>query len=243
MILESFETGPVDCNCSIIGCPETREALIVDPGGDADKILERVKALGLNVRQILITHGHFDHVLAAREVQKATGAKIAIHRKDAWLYRLTPVQTKLFGGSFSPRPPRPNRWLCEGDVVEAGSISAHVMHTPGHSPGACCFHVANNSLLFSGDTLFAGSIGQWRFPGGSIEKIFASLDRLMTLPDETKVIPGHGPHTTIGKERQCNPYLDEDRRELLRREDAERPGLFKSILLMLARAVGLRRSG
>lgn len=241
MILESFETGPMACNCSIIGCPITREALVVDPGGDADKIIERVKALGLNVRQILITHGHFDHVLAAREVQKATGAKISIHHKDAWLYRLTPVQTKLFGGSFSPRPPRPNRWLCEGDVVETGSVSAKVMHTPGHSPGACCFHFAGNGLLLSGDTLFAGSIGQWRFPGGSIEQIFASLDRLMTLPDETKVIPGHGPHTTIGEERRNNPYLDENRRSLLRREDAERPGLFKSILLMLAHLVGFRR--
>ena len=242
MIIQTFETGPVRCNCSIVGCSHTREALIVDPGGDAEEIIARVKDLGLNVRQILITHGHFDHVLAARAVKKATGAKIAIHRKDRWLYRITPVQSKLFCGAFrGTMPPRPDRWLAEGDVIKTGELLARVMHTPGHSPGACCFHLEEERLLFSGDTLFAGSIGQWRYPGGNIQQIFASVDRLMELPDETHVIPGHGPETSIGEERAGNQYIDAAYREMLLREEADRPSFWRLLGRSVMSAVGLRK--
>jgi len=233
MILQTFSVGPMDCNCSIVVCPETREAIVVDPGGDAEEILVKLKELGAIVKLILITHAHFDHVIAARAVKAATGAPICLHKKDIWLYRLMPLQYRM-SGIKDKAPPRPDRLLIDGDALAAGALSLSVLHTPGHSPGSCCFHLADEKLLFSGDTLFASSVGNWRFPGGSFEAIIRSVnEKLMVLPDDTHVVPGHGPETTIGFERANNPYLQPDSLAEIRLDASKEPGKLKMLGLMI----------
>ena len=241
-ILETYAVGPMQCNCSIFGCSNSRECIVVDPGGDADLILKRVAALGLNVGYVLITHAHFDHVLAACAVKRATGAKICLHPKDKWLYRIAFLQYRLFGVK-GDTPPRPDWWLAEGDRIPIGAYHADVIHTPGHTPGSCCFHVVDEKLLWSGDTLFRRSVGNWGYPGGSFSALIESiLQKLLRLPDDTRVIPGHGEDTTIGEERQFNPFLKPARIEELRIEEDSKPSTFKQIMSLLGRMVGFRNS-
>jgi glyoxylase-like metal-dependent hydrolase (beta-lactamase superfamily II) len=232
MLLETFKVGPIECNCSIVACEETKEALIVDPGGDPEKILERISALGVKVKYILITHAHFDHVLAARAIREATGAQICLHKKDLRLYLIMPLQYRMYGIKNGERPPFPNKRLKHDDRLAFGSLEGRIIHTPGHTPGSCCFHISRQNLLFSGDTLFRESVGITDVPAGSFEALIESLQKLMRLPDETRVIPGHMDETTIAHEKLHNPYLQEVKIEEIRAEHRSRS--WRSTLLMRA---------
>lgn len=208
MILETFAVGPLQCNCVIIGCEETRHALVVDPGDDVDRILLTLDRHRLRVSAILHTHAHFDHVGATRPLHEATGAPTYLHPDDSFLYDHLEQQAAMFGLK-APEPAKIERWFQEGETIEAGMVSARVLHTPGHSPGSVSFHLPGKvGSLLSGDTLFAGSIGRTDLWGGSHEQIMRSIrTRLLSFPDETEVIPGHGPATTIGREKKSNPFL------------------------------------
>lgn len=189
MILKRFEVGPYAANCYIVGDESGKEGLIIDPGDEPKEILKTVKAAGLTVKLIVITHGHVDHCSAVTEVKKKTGAPVAIHSNDAGRLPVTP-----------------DKVLKGGDAVEVGGLHFTVLHTPGHSPGSIC--LLGDGVLFSGDTLFNFGIGRYDFAGGSYRQIMDSLhNKLMTLPDTTVVYPGHGPETTIGTERLGNPFL------------------------------------
>ncbi|HEY9793719.1 MAG TPA: MBL fold metallo-hydrolase [Candidatus Obscuribacterales bacterium] len=241
MILETHIVGPNACNCSIVACPQTRDAVVVDPGGDEELLLERIKALGVNVKYILITHAHFDHVIAARTLREKTGAKVCLHRKDMWLYRIMFLQYRM-AGLTARLPPRPDVFLNNGDRYDAGNVSLRVLHTPGHSPGSCCFHLETEKLLFSGDTLFKDSVGNWVYPGGNWVALIESISaQLLGLPDDTRVIPGHGDETTIGAEKATNKYLKPDELEKARAYEATRPGVLKSIGVILLRMLGWKR--
>ncbi|MBK9141605.1 MAG: MBL fold metallo-hydrolase [Candidatus Melainabacteria bacterium] len=233
MLVKTIKVGPMECNCSIAVCPETGDAILVDPGGNAEEITAMIESTGARVKAIVITHAHFDHVIAAGKIREITGAPVCLHRKDMLLYRLMPLQYRM-AQIAERRPPRPDRLLREGDRVDAGSLSFSVLHTPGHSPGSCCFHQDEGKLLFSGDTLFCRSVGNWKVPFGNFEKLFPSiLDKIMVLPDETRVIPGHGPETTVGDERLSNPYLQPGRVAELREEERKRPGTARLLLAMI----------
>jgi glyoxylase-like metal-dependent hydrolase (beta-lactamase superfamily II) len=191
-----------------VACTETGEAVVVDPGGDADEILAQVAAMGVTVKLLLHTHAHFDHILATGEVAAATGAEVVLHAGDRLLYENLPRQGRTFG-FFAGRPPAPSRWLAGGETLTIGKLSLAVIHTPGHTPGSVGYYFAAPApLLLAGDTLFADGVGRTDFPGGSFEDLEISIrERLYVLPDETRVIPGHGPETTIGHEREHNPFV------------------------------------
>lgn len=206
MIVETLTVGPVQANCYLVGCPETRTAVVIDPGDEAPRILERVRANRLTVTHILLTHAHFDHITAAQAVAEATGAPLAIHPDDLPLLNVGGGATAF--GLPQPPIPVPQIWLSAGDVIETGTLAFSVFHTPGHSPGHVCFYEQNQGAVFVGDVLFSGSIGRTDLPGGSYETLVDSIaHQLMVLPDETTVYPGHGPSTTIGVERVGNPFL------------------------------------
>ncbi len=207
MNLRTLTVGPVSCNCAIVACPQTRDAAIIDPGGHPDRILAEVRAMGVQVKLLLHTHGHFDHVLATGEVAEATGAAVVIHGNDRALYENLPHQGRIFGFE-APRPPAPGRVLAGEETIAVGMLSATVIHTPGHTPGSVGFHFAADGILFAGDTLFADSIGRTDTPGGSFPAIVKSIqNKLYVLPPSTRVIPGHGRETTIGYERENNPFI------------------------------------
>jgi hydroxyacylglutathione hydrolase len=209
LIRETFPVGPLQCNCTILGDPVTGDALVVDPGDDADVIVARLQALGLRPTALVHTHAHFDHVGGARGVSEATGAGIRLHEGDRWLYEHLDVQGAMFGMTFDEVLPV-EAWLKDGDVVGRGRTQVEVLHTPGHTPGSVCFRcsLGNQELLFSGDTLFRGSIGRTDLWGGDYPTIEKSIkSRLYGLGEETYVIPGHGPATTIGRERRSNAFV------------------------------------
>lgn len=203
MIFKRVVVGPFASNCYIIGSESSKEGMIIDPGADAGKILDSVRDLGLDIKIILITHGHIDHVTALKEVKDATGAETLIHTDDAQALQ-DGRQAMLFGVSYPVSPP--DRLLKDGDSVDVGDLHFTVLHTPGHSPGGIC--LAGEGVVFSGDTLFNFGIGRYDFPGSSGTQLMESIrTKLMTLPDDTAVYPGHGPDTTIGTERRGNPFL------------------------------------
>jgi glyoxylase-like metal-dependent hydrolase (beta-lactamase superfamily II) len=210
MLRKSLAVGPVGCNCSVVVCPVTHEALIVDPGGDAGRILALLPKLGARPVGIVHTHGHFDHILGTREVAMATGAPVSIHADDLDLYRGLVRQARTFD-LVVDEPPEPSQILAGGEILPFGQLQARVLHTPGHTPGSICVFIEATGeapLLLAGDTLFEGGIGRTDFSGGSLEQILHSIrDTLFKLPDETVVVPGHGPETTIGEEREGNPYV------------------------------------
>jgi glyoxylase-like metal-dependent hydrolase (beta-lactamase superfamily II) len=209
-IVETFSVGLLQCNCTVLGDPVSREAIVVDPGDEIEKVLAALAKLGLRCRTILNTHTHIDHVGANEALKEATGAKLLLHEADLPLYDNLRMQSEWMGGML-PAPVRAvvDDHVHQGDRVTAGRIVADVLHTPGHTPGSVCFHLEGSEpLLLSGDTLFAGSIGRTDLWGGDYEQEIASIrERLLALDDATRVIPGHGPETTIGRERRRNPFL------------------------------------
>jgi hydroxyacylglutathione hydrolase len=205
MIHQVVAVGPLQCNCHILADKATKEAVVVDPGDDADEILRRVK--GYTVRALLHTHCHFDHMTATRKVAEATGAEILIHKSDKALYDALATQYEVFQMGGKPEDPLPvKRFLKDGDRIGFGKHSLKVLYTPGHTQGSCCFHL--EGLLLSGDTLFRRSIGRTDFPGGDAEQEAESIrTRLYTLDPETVVFPGHGEQTKIEEERAENPFV------------------------------------
>jgi len=207
MIHEILPVGPLQCNCSVIGDEVTREAMVIDPGDDIEDIAAIIRKHNLKVKQIVITHAHIDHVGGAMKLRALTGAPILLNQNDSALLKLLDVQATWIGMA-SPGAVKIDGELGHGENLSAGSLSASVIHTPGHTEGSVCLYFPAEKLLIAGDTLFAGSIGRTDLPGGSFEKIMQSLhQRVMALPDETIVVPGHGPKTTIADEREGNPYL------------------------------------
>jgi hydroxyacylglutathione hydrolase len=207
MILESFPVGPLRCNCTILGDEVTHEAVVVDPGDNIPEILSRLQKHGLTLRQIVITHAHIDHVGGAVQLKKATGAPVFLNQQDLGLLGAMEIQAGWLGIP-TPEVASPDASAEDGLTVGLATLPAEVIHTPGHTPGSICLLFAQQHLLLAGDTLFAGSIGRTDLPGGDGRQILRSLrDRLMVLPDTTRVLPGHGPDTTIGEEKQSNPFL------------------------------------
>ena len=205
MILGRLEVGPFASNCYLAGDESSKEGIIIDPGAEADRILKRVEDLGLEVKFIVLTHGHMDHVGALKEIKEATGAEVAIHNDDAISLQTGHPSNPMFGLSFQPPPP-PDRLLKDSDSLDIGDLSFLVLHTPGHTPGGIC--LMGEGIVFSGDTLFNLSIGRTDMPGGSYAQLMNGIHtKLMVLPDSTVVYPGHGPQSTIGNERQQNPFL------------------------------------
>jgi hydroxyacylglutathione hydrolase len=213
LVRRSFPVGALGCNCSVVVCPETKEALVVDPGDEAPRVLEALAAEGARAVKIVHTHAHFDHVMGTREVAARTGAEVLLHAEDRWLYDNVPLQLRMFGmpsAGFEPPPP-PTRELAGDEALAFGRREARALHTPGHTPGSLCFfleHAGETPIVFAGDTLFRRSIGRTDLWGGSFEAITRSIrERLLTLPDATIVVAGHGADTTIGQERAANPFL------------------------------------
>lgn len=205
LLLETFPVGAFQCNCSVIACPDTKEAIVVDPGGDHARILEIIRHYDLTVKWIVHTHAHLDHIYETRDVKEQAGGTIALHRDDLFLYDGFVMQCAMFG--WQPRPVLPvEHFLEDRETLTFGHRAAEVLFTPGHTPGSCCFKL--DDLLLSGDTLFQRSIGRTDLPGGSFPTIERSIqERLYTLSPDVKVIPGHGPATTIGDERRSNPFV------------------------------------
>lgn len=207
MIHEILAVGPLQCNCSVIGDEKTREAMVIDPGDDVEQVLDLVRKHNLQVKQIVVTHAHIDHVGGAMKLRRATGAPILLNQNDYALLKMLDVQAAWIGMP-TPGNVEIDRSIGHGDSVKAGSLSADVLHTPGHTEGSICLYFAPEKKLIAGDTLFAGSIGRTDLPGGSYKKIMDSLhETVLALPDETVVVPGHGPLTSIAEERDSNPFL------------------------------------
>jgi glyoxylase-like metal-dependent hydrolase (beta-lactamase superfamily II) len=207
MIHEILPVGPLQCNCSVIGDEATREGLVIDPGDDIEQVLALVHKHSLQIKHIIVTHAHIDHVGGAMKLRAATGAPILLNQNDYALLKMLDVQAAWIGMP-TPGKVEIDQSLGHADRVKTGNLAAQVLHTPGHTEGSICLYFPAESKLIAGDTLFAGSIGRTDLPGGSYAKIIRSLhERVLALPDETIVVPGHGPLTTIGDERESNPFL------------------------------------
>lgn len=207
MVRETFPVGVLRCNCTLLGDEATGEAMVIDPGENVAYILERLAAHKLKLKQIVVTHGHIDHVGGALQLKRATGAPILLHEEDLPLLKMMDVQAGWLGIA-PPEVADPDENAREGMIVSVGGHKATVLHTPGHTQGSISLHFADDKLLFAGDTLFAGSMGRTDLPGGDRRQLLFSIhDKLMPLPDETQVIPGHEAETTIGIERETNPWF------------------------------------
>ena len=205
MIIKTLPVGPIMANCFIVGCQETMQAAIIDPGDEAEKILQSVADSNLEVKTIINTHGHFDHVSANKGIHAATNAPILIHALDAPMLEQISASAANWGLS-AENSPVPDRTLNDGDTIVVGKITLNVLHTPGHTPGGISLFTEGH--VFVGDTLFAGSIGRTDFPGGDFTTLKSSIqDKLFTLGDDVRVYTGHGPETTIGHEKQHNPFV------------------------------------
>ncbi len=215
MILETIPVGPLQCNCSILGDETSREAIVVDPGDDIPRILALLAKHSLTVKQIIITHAHIDHIAGAHHLKQVTGAPILYNQNDLAQVKMMDVQATWLGIP-TPTVSNPDDTLDDGKIITIGAnpekgqtgLTGSILHTPGHTEGSVCLYLPTQTLLLAGDTLFAGSVGRTDLPGGNTNKLLRSIhERLLTLPDEVTVIPGHGPRTTIGSERLENPYL------------------------------------
>ncbi len=213
LIVHGIVVGAFQENCWVIGNRRTGEAVCVDPGDQPEEILAMARDMGVTIKLIANSHAHIDHVLGVRAIRDATGAKFLLHPGDLQLIRNTATAARGWLGAEIPNPPEPDAFLADANDIDVDGLKLKVIHTPGHTPGSVCFFA--NSVLFAGDTLFSGSIGRTDLPGGDQEQEMASIvERLLVLPDETIVLPGHMDQTTIGQERQRNPYI---RMELARR--------------------------
>jgi len=208
MVLIRIVVGPLQVNCFILADEKTKEAVVIDPGDDAGEILKVIKDKGLKVKYLVNTHGHFDHVGANKALKDATGAQLLIHEGDAPVMASAALHSRSFG--MAPvSSPAADRYVKHGEVISAGEVSLKVLHTPGHSPGG--ISLLEQGMVFTGDALFAGSIGRTDLPGGDLLTLLGSIKtNLMNLPDDTKVFCGHGPATTIGDERNENPFLNKE---------------------------------
>lgn len=207
LIRKTFPVPPLECNCSIIGDPVTKQAIVVDPGGAHQRILQEVRQLELTVTMIVHTHAHFDHFLASGEMKKATGAVLCLHQDDQKLWAMLDIQCRMFGVPYVPVPP-PDYWLKDEEKLLIGQLTAVALHTPGHTPGSMSFHVPEGNVVLAGDTLFRGGIGRTDLWGGDFDAIERSIhERLYTLPDSTLVVTGHGPETEIGWEKCTNQFI------------------------------------
>jgi hydroxyacylglutathione hydrolase len=207
MIHEILPVGLLQCNCSVVGDEATREAIVIDPGDDIDDVLGLVRKHNLQVKQIIITHAHIDHVGGAMRLRALTRAPILLNQNDYELIKMLDVQAAWLGVA-PPGKVEIDQSMGQADTVKAGSLIADVIHTPGHTEGSVCLYFSAEKKLIAGDTLFAGSIGRTDLPGGSFQKILRSLhEKVLALPDDTVVVPGHGPLTTVGDERESNPFL------------------------------------
>ncbi len=203
----TLTVGPLEVNCYIIWDSSTREGFVIDPGGDAETIKEAVNKEKLKIKYIINTHGHFDHVGADGELKASLGALIAVHRKDSELLKDASEHAVIFGVK-TPKQPAPDILLEGKEVFKAGTLSLEVIHTPGHTGGGVCLYAKKEGLLFTGDTLFAGSVGRTDLQGGSYEDLMNSIrEKILTLGDAVKVLPGHGPSSTVGEERESNPFV------------------------------------
>lgn len=206
MIIQRIVTGPLEENCYIIGDDSTQQAIVIDPGDEPDRILDFIRENALAVKYIICTHAHFDHIGAVGDVKKATGAQVLIHPEDSALYDQAKDQAAIWGFAIDDTP-QPDGSLNEGDTIRVGELSFQVLHTPGHSPGGICLY--GEGIVITGDTLFHGSVGRTDFHGGSIEQLRASFRRLLDLPEDTLVYSGHGPETTIKREKRENYFVHE----------------------------------
>ena len=208
MIHEILAVGPLQCNCSILGDETSREAIVVDPGGDISRIVAILEKHGLTAKQILITHAHIDHIAGAARLKQLTGAPILYNQLDLPLVKMMDIQAGWLGVP-TPEVPAPDDTLDDGKLITVTGLTGSILHTPGHTEGSVCLYLPREALLLAGDTLFAGSIGRTDLPGGDQRKILASIrESLLPLPLDTTVIPGHGSRTTIGAERESNPFYD-----------------------------------
>lgn len=207
MIHEIFPVGPLACNCSILADETSLLATVIDPGADIDRIIAVLKRHHLTVERIIVTHAHIDHVGGAVRLKRLAGAPIYMNQHDLPLLKMMDMQAGWLGVP-APEVAAPDVDASDLLAMTIAGEPAQVLHTPGHTEGSICLHLPTPQLLLAGDTLFAGSIGRTDLPGGDLRKILRSLkERLLTLPDATRVIPGHGPETTIGEERETNPFL------------------------------------
>jgi glyoxylase-like metal-dependent hydrolase (beta-lactamase superfamily II) len=207
MIIETFAVGPLQCNCTILGDEEAGDAIVIDPGDEVGRIHRRLTELKLKLKQIIITHAHIDHIGGALRLKQLTGAPILLNDHDLPQLAMMDVQAGWLGMA-SPETAPPDASLTDGLLVGLDRYPAQILHTPGHTQGSVCLHFAPLKLLVAGDTLFEGSIGRTDLPGGNFDQIINSIQtRLLPLPDETRVVTGHGPATTIGAERRSNPFL------------------------------------
>jgi hydroxyacylglutathione hydrolase len=207
MIRETLAVGLLGCNCTILGDEVSREAMVIDPGYEIPRILALLAKHQLTVKQIVVTHAHIDHIAGAQSLKEITGAPVMYHEADLPLVAIMATQAAWFNLAVPTVLP-PDHSPADGETVAMGGVTGQILHTPGHSEGSLCLYMPSESLLIAGDTLFAGGVGRTDFPGGSAGKLIASIrERLLTLPDATQVVPGHGPETTIGTEREYNPFL------------------------------------
>jgi glyoxylase-like metal-dependent hydrolase (beta-lactamase superfamily II) len=210
ILRETFEAGPLGCNCTVLACGDTKDAVIIDPGGEVERIAQIVASYDLTVKSIIHTHAHLDHIYCTRDVSEAHGGEICLHKGDAFLYDGFATQAAMFGWKVRDTLPV-TRWIEHEDKIVVGKRTLDVVHTPGHTPGSVCFALEDadaGRILFAGDTLFRRSIGRTDLPGGDSKLILRSIkERLYSLDPDTLVITGHGPTTKIGDEARSNPFV------------------------------------
>jgi len=206
MIVKKFVVGSLENNCFLVIEEMSKECFITDPGDEPDRIMDFITESKLKVKYLVCTHAHFDHVGAVPELKKETGAKIVLHKADLPIYESSQEHAAMWGFEIDPLP-QPDIFVSDGDTINIGNLHFEILHTPGHSPGGICMY--GEGVVITGDTLFAGSVGRTDLPGGDVLKLKVSFQRLMSLPDRIRVLPGHGPETTIGRERTENFFVSE----------------------------------